>query len=394
MKKTLVAVGIIILILIIGAILLIPVIRQYVNAPFLIPPRNNLAEQIINAKTGQQPNIPLTIPEGYEIGVFADNITNPRVLQFSPGGTLLASLMRDGKVVALPDRDNNGEAETKILLEGLNLPHGLAFYEGKLFVAEVDKVVRYTFNEETLTTTVDKKLFSLPAGGRHYTRSIVFDRNGNLYISLGSRCDTCIEDHPFIATVIVSDAEGRQPRVFSEGLRNSVYLTLHPETGEVWATEMGRDFLGDNLPPDEINILKEGHYGWPFCYGNKVWDRQFGERNQAFCNTTIAPFYEIPAHSAPLGLTFINSPQMPDDWQGDLLVSYHGSWNRSDPTGYKIVRIDTEGTPQEHDFITGFRDSSGETLGRPTGLAFDEEGSLYIADGNSGAVYKLVKRSN
>lgn len=395
MKKVLIILGIFLLILAVLGLIGGNFLKKFVNAPFLIPPANNLAKQLTDAKTGALPNIPLTIPEGYEIGVFANDLNNPRVLQFSPNGTLVASLMRGGKVVALPDKDSNGEAEMKVLLEDLDLPHGIAFHNGKLFVAEVSKVVRYNFNEETLTASLDKELFKLPGGGRHYTRSLAIDTAGNLYVSLGSRCDTCVESDPFIAKVLISDTEGKAPRVFSDGLRNAVYITLNPTTDEVWVTEMGRDFLGDNVPPDEINILQDnGHYGWPFCYGNKVWDESFGQRNQAFCNTTISPFYEIPSHSAPLGLTFIDSPQMPEDWQGDLLVSYHGSWNRSEPTGYKVVRIDTEGTPREHDFITGFLDSSGTTLGRPTGLAFDTEGSLYIADGNSGAVYKLIKSSD
>lgn len=393
MKKVLILLGILLVIFLIVGFLGINYFTKYVNAPFLIPPSKNIAQQLISAKIGSQPDIPLSLPYGYEIGVFVDNIENPRELKFSPGGTLVASLMKGGKVVALPDSDNNGVAEVKVLLEDLNLPHGIAFHNDKLFVAEVDKVVRYNFDEKSLKATFDKKLFDLPAGGRHFTRSLAVDKSGNLYVSLGSRCDTCIESDPFIAKVLISDIEGKTPQVYSDGLRNAVYLTTNPFTDEVWATEMGRDFLGDNLPPDEINIIKKGNYGWPFCYGDKIWDKTFGERNQAFCNTTIAPFYQIPAHSAPLGITFIDSPQMPKEWQGDLLVSYHGSWNRSVPTGYKIVRINTEGTPQEQDFITGFLDSSGRTLGRPTGLTFDRDGSLYIADGNSGAVYKLIKSS-
>lgn len=367
-------------------------LKNNVNAPFLIPSSNNLVEQIINTKTGESPNISLSIPEGLQIGVFAKDLGNPRVLQFSPNGTLIASLMKQGEVVALPDKDKNGVAETKILLRNLKRPHGLAFYDKKLFVAEENRVVRYNFDENSLTVTFDKELFALPSGGRHYTRSMVFDRNGNLYLSLGSTCDVCVETKDFIATVIVSDVNGKTPRVFSRGLRNAVYLTLNPQSGKVWATEMGRDFLGDNIPPDEVNILEEnGDFGWPYCYGNKVWDNNFGQKNQTFCNSTVSPFYQIPAHSAPLGLAFIDSFQLPDDWQGDLLVSYHGSWNRSIPTGYKIVRISTKGIPQEHDFITGFLDKDGKTLGRPAGLAFDKEGSLYIADDSSGAVYKLIK---
>jgi len=170
---------------------------------------------------------------------------------------------------------------------------------------------------------------------------------------------------------------------------------------------MGRDFLGDNLPPDEINIIEEGKdYGWPFCYGRQVHDTDFDKKvyvqivPQPPCGQTEPPIYEIPAHSAPLGLVFIHSSQFPDDWQDDLLVAYHGSWNRSTPSGYKIVRlkINDQKVISHEDFISGFLPASptGEqgtqTIGRPVDLMFDKEGSLYISDDKAGVIYKLAKR--
>lgn len=360
--------------------------------PSIIPSTESLPEKILTSqKVGSNPEAPLQIPEGFRIGVFATNLPGVRDLQFAPRGTLLASLPKEGRVVALPDKNNDGIADEAIdIVARLNKPHGIAFYDSKLFVAEENRVTRYRFDETNLTALPEEKLFDLPRGGRHTTRSIVFDKKGNMYVSLGSTCDTCIEREEFIGTVIISDSQGKKPQVFSRGLRNAVFLTLHPSTDQVWVTEMGRDFLGDDLPPDEVNILKENaDFGWPFCYGDKVWDKSFGQRDQAFCNNTISPFYQIPAHSAPLGLTFIDSPQM-SEWQGDLLVAYHGSWNRSTPAGYKIVRITTGNDPQEHDFITGFL-QGGQALGRPVDLIFDPNGSLYISDDKAGAVYKMVR---
>lgn len=361
--------------------------------PAILPTNNNLAQQL-NAlqKTGTKPDIPLQIPDGMSIGVFAQNLNGARDLQFSPQGTLLVSLPNSGRVAALPDKNNDGAADDSVtVVSNLNRPHGIAFFEGKLYVAEETTVSRYSFDENTHQATLERNLFDLPSGGRHRTRSITFDKKGNLYVSLGSTCDTCVEDHPFIGTVIVSDKEGKEPRVFSKGMRNAVFITIHPESGSIWATEMGRDFLGDDLPPDEVNILTiGGDFGWPFCYGDRIWDREFGQRNQIHCNTTIQPFYKIPAHSAPLGLTFINSPQMPKEWQGDLLVAYHGSWNRSTPSGYKIVRVKTDGTPRETDFITGFIQGS-DAAGRPVDVEFDKAGSLFISDDKANAVYKLIK---
>ena len=362
-------------------------------APSMFPTNENLAEKILESqKTGEKPNIPISIPQGFSIGVFTTNVIGARDLQFSPNGTLLVSLTSQGKVVALPDKNNDGVAdERREILSGLRKPHGLAFYNGKLFIAEETKVSRYNFDEVALTATLDKKLFDLPAGGRHFTRSIVFDSQGSLYVSLGSTCDTCIEKEKFISTVLVSDSEGKPPRIYSSGLRNAVFLAIKPNTNEIWTTEMGRDFLGDESPPDEINVLKDsGNFGWPFCFGQKITDTSQRQPNQSFCRQTIAPIYEIPAHSAPLGLVFIDSQQFDQSMQGDLLVAYHGSWNRSTPAGYKIVRISFDGAPKEEDFISGFLKGSS-ALGRPVDLTFDKAGSLFISDDKANAVYKLVK---
>lgn len=360
--------------------------------PALLPSQN-LADKIIESqKVGEKPTLPITIPSGYSIGVFAKGVTGARDLQFTEGGTLLVSLMASGEVWALPDRNNDGVAdEAKKLLTGLRRPHGLAFYNGQLFVAEETKVTRYSFDEADLIASNENKLFDLPSGGRHFSRSLLFDRNGSLYISLGSTCDTCVEKEEFISTVLISDSKGKKPRVYSRGLRNAVFLALKPNSNEIFVTEMGRDFLGDDSPPDEINVLKDGaDYGWPFCYGMKVTDRTQREPREEFCQTTESPFYEIPAHSAPLGLAFIQSPQFDDDLQGDLLVSYHGSWNRSTPSGYKVVKISMKSEPYEEDFITGFLQGK-DALGRPVDLTFDKAGSLFISDDKAGAVYKMVK---
>ncbi|MBI2405798.1 PQQ-dependent sugar dehydrogenase [Candidatus Microgenomates bacterium] len=402
------------------------IVRQRVGdvRPALLPPRESITGVSNIPSVGDTPSFPLKLPQGFQIGIFAKNLGNARDLEFTSRGTLLLSIPADGRVVALPDRDGNGVADSVIdVLTNLERPHGLAFYNGKLFVAEETQVVRYKWDEENLTATKDKVLFSLPKGGRHFTRSISFnpsasfgqtqDRRsgqvGQMFVSIGSTCDVCFEKHEWLAGVIVSDEDGTSPRVWAKGLRNSVFITVNPQTGELWGTEMGRDWLGDNLPPDEVNIIKDGKdYGWPVCYGTRVHDTDFDKRAyiqiipQLPCGTTEPPVYEIPAHSAPLGLTFIpsvreeqasliNSSQFPKEWQGDLLVSYHGSWNRSTPIGYKVVRLDVEGNTVrgEEDFITDFLQGS-QTLGRPVDLIFDKEGSLYISDDKAGVVYKVI----
>lgn len=311
------------------------------------------------------------------IDIFAQNLGGVRDLEFSPGETLLASLPSEGKIIALK---NN---EVKDVLTGLDRPHGITFFNGKLYVAEETKVTRYNWDEQNLKASLNKVLFDLPKGGNHFTRSLVLDKTGKLYISIGSTCNVCNENNPRYGTVLTGDSEGTTPKVFAKGLRNSVFLAVNPKTDQIWATEMGRDFLGDNLPPDEINILEEGKdYGWPNCYGDKIPDTNFNP--SATCTNTEFPIFKIPAHSAPLGLAF--------DPQGDLLVAYHGSWNRSVPDGYKVVRMKVAGNQiiSSEDFITGFLEGN-QAIGRPVDLIFDKEGNLYISDDKAGAVYLIKK---
>lgn len=335
----------------------------------------------------------LNVTDGFKIEVIAEGLGNPRDLEFSPEGALLVSVPNEGKVIALLEKALN-EYQRKDVAIGLNNPHGIAFYNGKLYVAEETSVSRYMWDKERLLATKEKTLFALPPSeGGHFTRSLAFGKNGVLFISIGSTCNVCFEKNPLHGSVIVSDSEGSNPQIFAKGLRNSVFITLNRQTNELWATEMGRDFLGDNLPPDEINIIKEGKdYGWPVCYGNRIHDRDFDKRvyKRNPCEDRKPPLYEIAAHSAPLGLVFIDSARFPKEWQGDLLVAYHGSWNRSTPTGYKVVRLDVEGDKilGEYDFMTGFLEGS-QAVGRPVDLVFDKNGALYISDDKGGIIYRV-----
>ncbi len=342
--------------------------------------------------TGESPPFQVTLPNEYKIGIFAKDVAGARDLEFSPNGTLVVSEKEQGRVVALPDIDRNGIADKEVvLLRNLQNPHGITFHNGKLFIAEETKVTRYSYDEHALTATLDKKILDLPNGGLHTTRSLLFDKNGRLFVSIGSTCNVCAEKNSQLATVIVTDSDGNSPNVYSSGLRNAVFLALN-DNNQIFVTEMGRDYLGDNIPPDEIDILSEnGNYGWPYCYGNKIPDINFSKKSSGFCNQSIAPFFELPAHSAPLGITFIKSSQFPTDWQGDVLVSFHGSWNRSTKTGYKVVHISTKGTPQMTDFLTGFLDGN-TAIGRPVDIIFDQQGSVFISDDKANRVYKIVKR--
>jgi glucose/arabinose dehydrogenase len=346
-------------------------------------------------------SFPLKLPPGFSIGIFARGLQGARVLALDPGGNLLVSLTSQGRVVALPDTNGDGVADAVVtVLDGLNQPHGLAFEPGedpRLYVAETDQVAAYDYDPLLLTATYQQKIADLPPGGRHFTRSLLFlpaARDHRLLISVGSSCDACEESDPHRAKILAADADGGELSTFASGLRNSVFMAVHPLSKLVWATEMGRDDLGDNWPPDEINIILEGsHYGWPYCYGKRLHDDKCDPTgtHREFCKDTIPSFIDVPAHSAPLGLAFF-PPEWPQEFRHDLLVAYHGSWNRAVPTGYKVVRykLDAAGNFVDvEDFITGWLTPQG-ALGRPVDILITPSGVIYISDDQAGVVYRVV----
>jgi glucose/arabinose dehydrogenase len=389
-------------ILIIGAVIVIAVVvgwnklkgvinTQTATQLFVEGPNKALVE---NLPQGGELNFALSVPSGFKLGLFADlGSSLPRVLEFDPAGVLFASIPAQGKIVALPDENKDGVADKIVdVLTGLNRPHGMAFGGGKIFIGESDKVVRYDYDPGSFGTSNRQMLFSLPSGGRHFTRTIKIYED-KLYTSVGSSCDTCIEEDSKRSTILVSGVDGSNLKVFAKGLRNTVFFVIDKE-GRIWGNDMGRDFLGDNLPPDELNIIEDGgDYGWPFCYGDKVRDSKFmSGLNLDYCNQTKSPAFKYPAHIAPLGLAFIDSSLFEKSDQGDILSSFHGSWNSSTPVGYKIVKLKAEagGVTGMEDFITGFI-KGGEVLGRPVDLVFAENGTLFISDDKAGAIYILTK---
>lgn len=348
--------------------------------------------QTLGEKTN---NLGLDLPPGFQIEIFAKDLASPRSMIFDPKGNMIVSITKKGKVVVLIDKNGDKVSdETKTLIDNLKNPHGLEFKDGKLYIAQEEQITSYDYDEENLTISNPQKIIDLPAGQNHITRTIKFNKNGDLFVSLGSTCNVCKEKDPRHASILKVDVKRKSYSIFATGLRNSPYFVLHPFTEKIWATEMGRDFLGDKIPPDEVNIIEKGkNYGWPYCYGKKVHDRNFDPKGSfEICNDTEPPTYEVCAHCAPLGIAFIDSKQFPKSWQGDLLVAYHGSWNSTKKVGYKVVRLDVEGSTilKEEDFLTGFLKGS-QDLGRPADLIFAEDGSLYVSDDKAGIIYRIFK---
>src|SRR5271165_4156501 len=342
----------------------------------------------------------LKAPPGFHISVFADNIDGARMLVFTPGGVLLVSESGEGKVIALPDSKHAGKAErTVTVLEGLNEPHGLAFYEGKLYVAENDKVRRYDWDEAHLRASNPKQLADLPDGGGHSTRTLLFHA-GKMYVSAGSSCNVCIEKDPRRAAVMEFNPDGSGQKIFAKRLRNAVGLAVNPKTDTVWVTVNGRDWLGNDLPPETIYDLGRdgGDAGWPYCYGDRVPDAEFTKPGDNRCKTVLEPKVQMQAHSAPLGLAFYEGSEFPAEYRNNIFAAFHGSWNRSIPTGYKIVRVklDDNGQPTggAQDFITGWlapdETKKGRWMGRPVGIAFGGDGTMYLSDDAAGVIYRIA----
>lgn len=346
----------------------------------------------------------LTLPDGFRATYFAKNVPGARVMEFVPGG-LLVSQTREGKVSLINERE--GKTEVRTVLSGLNSPHGLASRcdDGRtcdLYVAEHDALSRYHY--ENGVARDRQKLISLSASlaDRHKTRTLLFlpaPREDTLLISVGSSCDVC-HDEGQRGKIIAYDTKTGEVSEYARGLRNAVFMTLNPINGLVFATEMGRDNLGDDLPPDEINVIEPArgiqNFGWPICYGKNMHDTNF-DKNTYIRNPCMEPFeapswLDLQAHSAPLGLSFIPEEGWPEDMWFDLLIAYHGSWNRSIPTGYKIVKVDIDGrgNPGEpKDFITGWLTENGTKHGRPADVKALPGGAIYISDDYAGAIYKI-----
>ncbi len=356
-------------------------------------PVEGLSEQSLNVpnrwKISQLEGRMLRLPPGFKISAYASGLGNARFMALDDGGNIYLSQPKEGKISVLRDKDGDGVAdEIVVYAEGLNLPHGLAFDGDWLYVAENDKVER--LRDEDGDLRADKKeliVGNIPGPGGHYTRTIGFGPDDKMYVSVGSSCNVC-EDDPRRAAILQYDKDGGNEKIFSRGLRNSVGFVWHPSTGEMWATDNGRDWLGDDLPPDEINVVEEDeHYGWPYCYGQRIPDPKFDD--PAFCTTTEPPAVELQAHSAPLGLRFYEGDIFPEEYRGNLFVAYHGSWNREVPTGYKVVRIRFhEGKPVVEDFIVGWLVGE-EKWGRPVDILVGKDGSMYISDDHAGVVYRV-----
>ncbi len=332
---------------------------------------------------------------GFEVGLFASDLPSARLMVVAAGGQILLSQPRGGLVTVLePDRDGDGRSDgRRALFRGLDRPNGLDIHEGYLYVAEATRIFRVAFDAESATVTGPQEVIvdGLTADGSHWRKTARIGPDGWLYVGQGSTCNVCVEADSRRATVMRWPREGGEAELVATGTRNPYGFDWAPWDQSLYATENGRDLLGDDLPPDELNrIVPGGFYGWPLRHGRDIVDPDFGSTADPRLARAIAPAHEFGAHTAPLGMRFLRHPPRPTGYERTALVALHGSWNRSTPAGYAVVALDfaDDGRITERPFLDGFRGAAG-LIGRPVDVVEAGDGAIYVSDDYAGVIYRL-----
>jgi len=338
----------------------------------------------------------IELPEGFEISLLTAQVPGARAMTQSPQGILYVGSRRGGNVYAVVDNDGDHVAERVVTIaENLNAPNGVAWRDGSLYVAEIHRVLRFDGIDERLENPPEPVVVSddFPSDTHHGWKFIRFGPDGKLYVPVGAPCNVCEKEEPIYASISRMDADGGNHEVYAQGVRNTVGFDWHPETGELWFTDNGRDMLGDDLPPDELNRAPSPglHFGFPYCHGGDIPDPQFGERRE--CNETIPPAAKLGPHVAALGMRFYSGESFPDEYRHQIFIAEHGSWNRSTPIGYRITLARLEGNKvtSYEVFAEGWLQGD-DAWGRPVDLHVAPDGSLLVSDDRAGAIYRIDYR--
>ena len=336
------------------------------------------------------------LPPGFKISIYASDIPDARSVCLSPSGTLFVGNRNKDKVYALKDTNGDFKADKKyIIATDLTMPNGVAFRDGDLYVAEVSRVLRYRDIESLLDNPPEPEVIydNYPTKRHHGWKYIAFGPDGKLYVPVGAPCNICESKDEVFATITRMNPDGSGMEIFAEGVRNSVGFTWHPETSELWFTDNGRDMLGDDTPPCELNHAPEMgmHFGYPYCHGGMIKDPEFGHKHP--CGDFVAPAQNLGPHVAPLGLKFYAGNMFPETYREHLFIAEHGSWNRSEKIGYRItlVKLENGKATGYETFAEGWLDHNAqEAWGRPVDLLFMPDGSMLVSDDKSGVIYRIT----
>lgn len=339
----------------------------------------------------------LKLPEGFSIEVYAENVPNARQMALSPQGTLYVGSRDEGKVYAIRDDNQDGKADHVFTIaKDLNLPSGLTFFKGALYVAEVSKIWRYDGIEGAWQNPPKPVLVTddLPTERHHGWKFIAFGPDEKLYVPVGAPCNVCESEDPIFATIFRMNADGSGREIVAKGVRNSVGFDWHPKLKTLWFTDNGRDLMGEDLPPDELNqVTAQGqHFGFPYCHAGEISDPEFGKKQP--CSAFQKPAQKLGAHVASIGMRFYTGMQFPEAYHNQVFIAEHGSWNREKKNGYRVsvVKLNEKGEAIHYEpFVDGFMRNE-ETYGRPADVLVMPDGSLLISDDYADKIYRVTYR--
>jgi len=339
----------------------------------------------------------IEVPEGVTISVYVKDVADARSMALGKKGTLFIGSRKAGRVYVVRDTNGDGRGDgVRVLAEGLRMPNGVAYdsASGDLYVAEIGRALRFDQVEETHGEATEPVVVreGLPQERAHGWRYMAFGPDGWLYLGIGAPCNVCLSDDKLFATISRFRPSGGPLEVFASGVRNTVGFDWHPRTAELWFTDNGRDWMGDSIPPDELNRAPEPglHFGFPYCHGASIPDPKYGE--QAACTSFVAPVHGFPAHVAALGMHFYTGALLPERFHGRIFVAEHGSWNRSNKVGYRVTTIEVsgDGSASYEVFASGWL--QGESAwGRPVDIVQTSDGALLVSDDHAGAVYRISR---
>lgn len=334
----------------------------------------------------------IKLPPGFKIEIYTDNVPNARSMVLSPNGVLFVGT-REDKFYAVVDTNKDYKVDEVIAIEGLNGPNGVAFKDGSLYVAEISKIWQYDNIEDNLKNPPTPVLVSdgFPGDHAHGWKFIAFGPDDKLYVPVGAPCNICLKEDERYASIMRMNADGSNLELFAHGIRNTVGFDWHPQTNELWFTDNGRDMLGDDVPPDELNHApeKDLHFGYPFVHGDDIPDPEFGEGVDI--NKYIKPAQNLGPHVAALGMNFYTGNMFPDEYKNQIFIAEHGSWNRSKKIGYRVMLVKLQGNEavSYEPFAEGWLQGDSVS-GRPVDVLVMPDGSLLVSDDYAGVIYRIT----
>jgi len=335
----------------------------------------------------------IKLPPGFQIDVYADNVPNARSMTLSPNGTLFVGTRKLKNVYAIVDQNKDFKADQiYIIAKGLNSPNGVAFHNESLYVAEINRVLRFDHIEESLENPPKPVVVndSFPKDGHHGWKFIRIGPDNKLYVPVGAPCNVCEREDERYASITRMNLDGSELEIYAKGVRNTVGFDWHPQSKDMWFTDNGRDLMGDNIPPDELNHAPKAgmHFGFPYCHGGDISDPEFGSKHD--CSEFAPPMQKLGPHVAALGMRFYTGNMFPENYKNQIFIAEHGSWNRSKKIGYRIMVVELENNkPVSYKvFAEGWK--QGEKVwGRPVDIELLPDGSMLVSDDYANAIYRI-----